>query len=183
MKRIALGVQRSRGIVLPLSLIMLVIVTLLAAVAIRGVTTEERIAANLRSSAVGFEMAELALRHCEGIVWNGEDPTGTIKLDAVKFVDSPPLGSRWNPPTSANANWSDPVSSLAPPPAQVPPGVAPPRCMIEEALGDSGGYTIKFARGTRPAMYVVTARGFGDGTTTNFPATVQSQLRPNPIAP
>lgn len=183
MERIAGGVRGNRGIVLPLSLVMLVMVTLLAVVAIRGVTTEERIAANLRSSSVGFEMAELALRYCEEIVWNGEDPTGTIKLDAVKFVDSPPLGSRWNPPSSANANWADPVSSLAPPSAQIAAGVAAPRCMIEEALGDSGGYTIRFARGTRPAMYIVTARGFGDNSATNFPATVQSQLRPNPIAP
>ncbi|MFZ5539830.1 MAG: pilus assembly PilX family protein [Pseudomonadota bacterium] len=181
MKRIAVGIRANRGIVLPLSLVMLVMVTLLAVVAIRGVTTEERIAANLRSSAVGFEMAELALRHCEDIVWNGQDPTGTIKLDAVKFVESPPLGTRWDPPSPANANWADPARSLTPP--NVPTGLAVPRCMIEEALGDSGGYTIRFARGTRPTMYVVTARGFGDGSTTNFPATVQSQLRPNPIAP
>lgn len=178
-----LRAHRARGIVLPLALVMLLMVTLLAVVAIRGVTSEERIAANLRSSAVGFEMAELALRHCEDIVWRGEDATGTIKLDEVKFVDSPPVGSRWDPPSPANANWSDPVRSLAPPSAQVALGVVPPRCMIEEALGDSGGYTLRFARGTRPTMYVVTASGYGDGSTTNFPATVQSQLRPNPIAP
>lgn len=181
MNRTAASIRANRGIVLPLSLVMLVMITLLAVVAIRGVTTEERIAANLRSSSVGFEMAELALRHCEGIVWNGEDPTGTIQLDAVKFVESPPLGSRWDPPSSANANWADPVRSLTPP--NVPAGLAAPRCMIEEALGDSGGYTLRFARGTRPTMYIVTARGFGDNSATNFPVTVQSQLRPNPIAP
>lgn len=181
MNRISVTARGSRGIVLPLSLVMLVMITLLAVVAIRGVTTEERIAANLRSSAVGFEMAELALRHCEEIVWNGVDPSGTIRLDDVKFVESPPLGARWDPPTSANANWTDPVSSLIPP--NVPSGIAAPRCMIEEALGDSGGYTVRFARGTRPTMYIVTARGFGDNSATNFPATVQSQLRPNPIAP
>lgn len=181
MNRIAVTVRASRGIVLPLSLVMLVMVTLLAVVAIRGVTTEERIAANLRSSSVGFEMAELALRHCEEIVWNGADPTGTIRLDEVKYVESPPLGTRWDPPSAANANWADPVRTLTP--TNVPMGVAAPRCMIEEALGDSGGYTVRFARGTRPTMYIVTARGFGDNSTTNFPATVQSQLRPNPIAP
>ncbi len=181
MKPSASSIHANRGIVLPLSLVMLVMVTLMAVVAIRGVTTEERIAANLRSSAVGFEMAELALRHCEEIVWNGVDSTGAIRLDDVKFVESPPLGARWNPPSSANANWADPVSSLTPP--NVPVGLAAPRCMIEEALGDSGGYTIRFARGTRPTMYIVTARGFGDNSATNFPATVQSQLRPNPIAP
>jgi Tfp pilus assembly protein PilX len=178
MNRLRVTAHRSRGIVLPLALIMLVMITLLAVVAIRGVTTEERIAASLRSSSVGFEMAELALRHCEEIVWNGA--VGAIRLDDVKFVDSSPLGTHWDPPSSANANWSDP-RVLTPP--NVPTGVANPRCMIEESLGDSGGYTIRFARGTRPTMYVVTARGFGDNTATNFPATVQSQLRPNPIAP
>jgi type IV pilus assembly protein PilX len=178
MKRTAGSIRANHGIVLPLSLVMLVMITLLAVVAIRGVTTEERIAANLRSSSVGFEMAELALRHCEEIVWNGA--AGAVRLDDVKFVESTPLGTRWDPPSSANPNWSDPRALIPP---SVPPGVAAPRCMIEEALGDSGGYTIRFARGTRPTMYVVTARGFGDNTATNFPATVQSQLRPNPIAP
>lgn len=179
MKCVVSSPGRSRGIVLPLSLVMLVMVTLIAVVAIRGVTTEERIAANLRSSSVGFEMAELGLRYCEEIAWNGEDPTGAIKLDDIKFVDSSPLGDAWK----LAASWADAARALSPPAPQLPSGVAAPRCMLEEALGDSGGYTIRFARGTRPTMYIVTARGFGDNTQTNFRTTVQSQLRPNPIAP
>jgi type IV pilus assembly protein PilX len=174
MNRTTVSIRHSRGIVLPLSLVMLLMITLLAVVAIRGVTTEERIAANLRSSSVGFEMAELALRHCEEVTWTGGTP-----LDDIKFVESSPLGDAWKLP----ASWSDAVHAVTPPPAQLPAGVLQPRCMIEEALGDTGGYAIRFARGTRPTMYIVTARGFGDSTATNFPTTVQSQLRPNPIAP
>lgn len=170
MNRVAATVRASRGIVLPLSLVMLVMITLLAVVAIRGVTTEERIAANLRSSSVGFEMAELALRHCEEIAWTGQDPTGATKVEDIRFPEASLLGDAWRVP----ANWSDPARAIAPP--VVPTGVAQPRCMIEESLG--GGDALKFPKDTRPRVYVVTAQGFGDSTQTNFRTRVQSQLRP-----
>lgn len=165
-------VHAQRGIVLPLSLVILVIVTMLAITAIRGVTTEERIAANLRSAALGFEQSELALRHCESIVFAGGQP-----LIDNRFDSPDTLGTAWKVAT----NWSD-ARVQQPPASHVPPGVSAPRCMIEEALGAPDPYVTQYKSGTRPALYTVTARGYGD-TNQSFVTTIQSQLRPNPLAP
>lgn len=161
-----------RGVVLPLSLVILVMVTMLAITAIRGVTTEERIAANLRSSALGFEQSELGLRHCEAIVLTGGQP-----LVDNRFNSPDQLGTSWK----TTANWSD-ARVQQPPAAHVPAGIPAPRCMIEEALGAPDQFVTQYRAGTRPALYTVTSRGFGDPGQ-SFLTTIQSQLRPNPLAP
>ena len=58
--------QRAQsGIVLPIVLIFLVVMTLIGITAIRNVTLEERMAGNSRDQQLAFQAAEEALRFCE----------------------------------------------------------------------------------------------------------------------
>ena len=84
--RTKLAISRQGGVVLPLALVMLVMVTLIAVVALRGVTTEERISANLRSSSIAFEQAELSLRYCEGIVAASGLPLTDARIDSTSLL-------------------------------------------------------------------------------------------------
>jgi type IV pilus assembly protein PilX len=162
-----------RGVVLPLALVMLVMVTLIAVVALRGVTSEERIAANLRSSSVAFEQSELALRYCEQIALTGGTPLNNARIDSTSTT-----GQAWRNP----ANWLSSFPQLQTPPTaqyQDPARpVTPPACLIE-AVRAPFDPTVTSTRVDNSA-YTVTAHGFGD-TNAGFRATVQTQLRPPPL--
>jgi type IV pilus assembly protein PilX len=163
-----------RGVVLPLALVMLVLVTLIAVVALRGVTSEERIAANLRSSSVAFEQAELALRYCEQIALAGGAPLNSARIDSTSTT-----GLAWRDPS----NWQNPPNTKL----QTPPilqfqdparPVTTPGCLIE-AVRAPFDPTVTSTRVDNSA-FTVTARGFGDANA-GFRATVQTQLRPPPL--
>lgn len=162
-----------RGVVLPLALVMLVMVTLIAIVALRGVTSEERIAANLRASSVAFEQAELALRFCENIAF-----TGGINLDNARIDSTSTTGLAWRNP----ANWSSTFAQLQKPPTaqylDTLRPVTPPACLIE-AVRAPFDPTVTSTRVDNSA-FTITARGYGD-TNSGFRATVQTQLRPPPL--
>lgn len=159
-----------RGIVLPLALVMLVMITLIAVVAIRGVTTEERISANLRASAIAFEQAELALRHCEQIAAKGGLALADARIDSTSTT-----GQAWR----IEGNWSSSNPKLQSPPEEVyrdgARPVSPPRCLVEEvrARPDEATGGTMFSN----SAYVITGRGFGDASGA-FRTTVQSQWRP-----
>jgi type IV pilus assembly protein PilX len=167
------AIARQHGVVLPLALVMLVMVTLLAVVALRGVTSEERISANLRASSVAFEQSELALRYCETIAL-----TGGPALDAARIDSTSTTGLAWRNP----ANWSTSFAQLQQPPAAqyLDPArpVTPPACLIE-AVRAPFDPTVTSTRIDNSA-FTVTARGFGDNNA-GFRATVQTQLRPPPL--
>jgi type IV pilus assembly protein PilX len=164
---------RQHGIVLPLALVMLVMVTLIAVVAMRGVTSEERISANLRSSSVAFEQAELALRYCEQIALVGGDPLTAARIDSTSVT-----GLAWRDPSS----WVTSFVKLQKPPATqyLDPArpVSQPACLIE-AVRAPLDTTVMSAR-VENSAYAVTARGFGDNGG-GFRTTVQTQLRPPPL--
>ncbi|HYS12401.1 MAG TPA: PilX N-terminal domain-containing pilus assembly protein [Burkholderiaceae bacterium] len=162
-----------RGVVLPLALVMLVMVTLIAVIALRSVTSEERISANLRASSVAFEQAELSLRFCEQIALVGGAPLNDARIDSTSTV-----GLAWRDPN----NWKTTNTKLQqPPPAQYQYSmrqVSPPACLIE-AVRAPLDPTVASTRVDNSA-YTVTARGFGD-TGGGFRTTVQTQLRPPPL--
>jgi hypothetical protein len=165
--------SRQLGVVLPLALVMLVMVTLIAVVALRGVTSEERISANLRSSSVAFEQSELALRYCENIALTGGPP-----LDAARIDSTSTTGQAWRNPNS----WLPTFPQLQQPPAAqyLDPArpVTAPACLIE-AVRAPFDPTVTSTRVDNSA-FTVTAHGFGD-TNAGFRATVQTQLRPPPL--
>jgi hypothetical protein len=172
--RTKLAVGRQGGVVLPLALVMLVMVTLIAVVALRGVTTEERISANLRSSSIAFEQAELALRFCEGIAMLGGTPLTDARIDSTSTT-----GLAWR----TAANWvktSNPKLQLPPEAQYLDPNrrVSQPACLIEATRAPLDP-TVASTRVDNSA-YTVTARGFGDPYL-GFRTTVQTQLRPPPL--
>jgi Tfp pilus assembly protein PilX len=166
-------VVRQHGVVLPLALVMLVMVTLIAVVALRGVTSEERISANLRSSSVAFEQAELALRHCEQIALTGGDPLNSARIDSDDLK-----GIAW----LTASNWLPTFAKLQrPPTAQyTDPArpVTPPACLIESKRAEFD--VVDERRRVENAAFAITARGFGDNSG-GFRTTVQAQLRPPPL--
>jgi type IV pilus assembly protein PilX len=162
-----------RGIVLPLALVMLVMVTLIAVVAMRGVTSEERISANLRSSSVAFEQSELALRYCETIALTGGPDLESARIDSADVN-----GVAWRNP----ANWSTSYAKLQKPPATqyLDPArpVTAPTCLIESVRPPPS--QVGFGSRIENSAFTITARGFGDNNG-GFRTTVQTQLRPPPL--
>ncbi len=164
---------RQHGVVLPLALVMLVMVTLIAVVGLRGVTSEERISANLRASSVAFEQAELALRYCEQIALAGGDPLNAARINSTDL-----MGLAWR----VDSNWLPSFAQLQRPPAAqyTDPArpVTAPACLIESKRAEFD--VVDGAHRVENAAYVVTARGFGDNNG-GFRTTVQAQLRPPPL--
>lgn len=168
----ALNLQR--GVVLPLALVMLVMVTMIAVVAMRGVTTEERISANLRSSQVAFEQSELALRFCEQIALGSD----TALLNTARIDSTSVTGLAWRDQNS----WVLSFTKLQKPPVTQyldnNRPVSQPGCLIE-AVRAPLDVTETSTRLDNSA-YTITARGFGDNGG-GFRTTVQAQLRPPPL--
>lgn len=59
--------QSQRGVVLPIALIMLVIISFAGLLAARNSTTHEQFSDNMRTNQMARQFAEEALRHCERI--------------------------------------------------------------------------------------------------------------------
>ena len=164
-------VARQTGVVLIVAMIMLIIVSLLAAVAVRNATSSEGINANLRQTQLATQAAESALRYCEDAAINTvNEGTGTFAFTspsgsaianlALTHIIAAPTGS--NTPTSAlPANWDTTTNNgqLILPLATVNLAgisttfVRAPECMIERARPDAAQSYL--------SVLTVTSRGFG----------------------
>ena len=121
------------GIVLPIVLVFLVIMTLLGVTAIRNVTLEEKMAGNSRYQQLAFQAGEAALRSCESDILS----TSTGKFFDVQ-TPQPLVGGTpgWG---LASANWSPTAStfnkSVTLPStddgASIYDGIVTARCMVE----------------------------------------------------
>jgi type IV pilus assembly protein PilX len=101
-----------RGAALVVSLIILVIMTMLGLVAIRGVTQQERMAGNSQSRGVSFQATEKALRDIEEKVESIHprltQASGTCATVSTVMTCGTPSTSddpRWR--DSGFANWAD----------------------------------------------------------------------------
>lgn len=65
------GASRQDGIVLVMALVMLILVSLVATVAIRRATSGEQVSKGMRTQTVAFQAAETALRYCEDQIIKG----------------------------------------------------------------------------------------------------------------
>lgn len=162
---------RQTGVVLIVAMIMLIIVSLLAAIAVRNATSSEGINANLRQTQLATQAAESALRYCEDAAINTvNEGTGTFAFTspggtaianlALTNIIAAPTGT--NTPTSAlPANWDTTTNNgqLIVPIATVNlAGISTtfaraPECMIERARPDAAQSYL--------SVLTVTARGFG----------------------
>jgi type IV pilus assembly protein PilX len=151
--------HRQHGVVLILALIMLIVISLLAAFSVRNATTTEAIAGNVRTAETANQAAEIALRYCEAAVVQSETGSGSLTLPLPTihdYVDPP----KWK----AMANWD----TVAAPPLQylIPESTVNvssaqvtfkrmPECMVERLPVRSG------AAYSTSSTFIITARGFG----------------------
>jgi type IV pilus assembly protein PilX len=173
------SMKRQEGISLIVSMIFLTIVSLLAIVAIRGVTTQERMAGNTQDWNLAFQAAEAALRDAEedirasgrirdieGFIYGCDK--GTLPQDdrmqglCLPAEEGVPT---WQEPTVwrdnsgiglNNGNVNNKLTSVAygtfTKAARLPEVNTPPRYIIE-ALGPAGANSSR-------------SRGYGDGSPT-----------------
>lgn len=164
------GRNTSRGISLIIVLIMMVIIGITAASAMRSATSEQRVTNNLRVEGTAQQYAEAALRYCEAQL----QLASGVRVATLQTAQIPAT-------TTALSGWEDPLSWAAGgggrassslttlTVAQVSdasnsPPATRPQCVAElQTMGPAGS--------TFP-LVVVTARGFspdyaanGDGTT------------------
>lgn len=109
--------HNSRGIVLPIALIMLVIISFAGLLAARNSATFEQFSNNMRTNQVARVSAEDALRYCERVAIDSVDKKGaTYSDDVAKIlktdiaddtVDSIKNGA-WN----VKSNWVSGVANL-----------------------------------------------------------------------
>lgn len=150
-----------RGITLVVVLILMAVIGLTAAAAMRSAVTQEKVVNNLRVEFAAQTRAEQALRFCEGEVMK---PSGhrVSELQGVEHLVAQPVASlRWR----ASDAWAAPLApatdgtpaaggtpsalflTLA---ASLVPGGPPAQCLVER---------MQVANSQNGAL-VVTARGF-----------------------
>lgn len=143
---------KSRGFVLPISLILLVILTAVVASQLQRAILDERMAANSRENVVVDSAAQTVLRWCELQVTN--TPDSTVSVVAPARVDL----AAWKDP----ANWV-PAKTFTVTGVDLP-GVKSHACLMERAeaelfsgISDSGDPADPGGR-DRWIKYRITAR-------------------------
>jgi type IV pilus assembly protein PilX len=149
------------GVVLVIALIMLTVISLLAALSMRNSISTESVSGNVRTGELASQAAEVALRYCEESVI--QQVSGT-----VTFATNPTILAYSATPTwSLTSNWDVNTS-----PAFVLPAAALnqsglnstyrrlPECMVENMPMASASGALNTT-----STYVITARGFGPEVT------------------
>jgi len=159
MRRIARSFRRGPrtqdGVVLIVTLLMLVVIGLTAAYAMRSAGSGEKVANNLRLEVVAQQYAEAALRYCESqVVLLPADRVGALRnLESTTAVLV--TGAAWR----NAATWFPANSAVKMPSAKVGNSgnstftpSAQPECLVEKVALASGD-----------EAWLVTARGFSPG--------------------
>lgn len=152
----SLRTPRQQGIVLITALILLVLMTLAALLAVQGSISGEQVSRNLKTNAVAHQAAEAALRICENAVLSG---TPTVVVNLVPLTGTATLPTLWvNTATWTNSATANTVTAVL---ANSTDAAARtlavlPQCVIEEypILTDQGGLP--------RASFMVTARGYSN---------------------
>jgi type IV pilus assembly protein PilX len=170
--------RKQRGLVLIVSIVLLAIVSVLAAFSTRNAASAENVSGNVRLTELAMQAAEIALRHCE------ESVAEVIAVDAGATPSYPTLGfttvnilpegsesiwqtaSEWDTPTA-------PVYVLPLEQMNQPDLVAtynrPPECMVGRLP-----FVLPSGAISTTAAFVITARGFGP----EVPAANSNRSRP-----
>jgi hypothetical protein len=114
------------GVVLPVVLVILTVLTGLVVTQIRRSTVDERLAANTRETVVLDSAVQTILRWCEARIISAPMDTATINVN----IDAPGVPP-WHP---ASATWGDDPNTLNFTGASLLPGInLNPVCIIEDA--------------------------------------------------
>lgn len=150
--------RRQRGVVLIVSLILLIVISLVAVMAIRASISGEQVSKALRTNAAAFQAAETALRFCEDqMLRNGKIVSGGVTTLPHPYPTDGTAPALW----SVRANWAlaagkaVEIDAAAVNSANAAARSLPvlPRCMVEER---------RFPRdeGARREAFLITAVGF-----------------------
>lgn len=96
-------VQRERGVVLVISLIILLVISMLSISSLRSVSSSEISSGNVRKTELASQAAEFALRWCEEEVTNFKN--GKATAITINDYADPPLWDAIDPRTQALKNW------------------------------------------------------------------------------
>jgi type IV pilus assembly protein PilX len=164
------GTSAQNGIVLVLALIMLVVISLLTALAVRNATSSEAVNSNVRQTQLASQAAETGLRYCEDALINlvaagtvtysftSPPSSATVSLDASLIQDM----VTGTPTSMVAANWDTPTAGykiLVIPTSSVNrAGITstfnrPPECIIDRLSPSTSA--------TYSKNFTITARGFG----------------------
>ncbi len=156
--------DRERGVVLIIALVMLVVISMLAALSIRNAQSTEGVSGNVRTTQLANEAAEIALRFCESAVAANAQSGATLPTGMV--ISGVPAGTPLGVVTS---NWDSTRTGIYQLPttavnnATLATYSRMPECVIErlQVVSSTGALTTT-------TTYLITARGFGpevaDGT-------------------
>lgn len=126
------SVRKQNGIVLPVVLVMLVLMTIVVLFTSRRGTLDERLASNIRAVVSIDTAAQYTLRWCE--LWLWVSPPGLAPIAGMpeppRTVDSIPgdPDPKWR-----NAKWADEAVSL---PKDAMPGADTAQCLFEDARNE-----------------------------------------------
>ena len=153
-----------RGVVLIIALILLVVISLLAVTTMRNTGSTESIAGNVRTTALAFQAAEIALGHCERSVGNailGGAAAYTTTFTITNIL--PPTSTTTTPEWQSAPTWDStstatyvlPLSSVNQAGMTATTYQRPPECMVVPL-------PVMLSTGvSSTSSFVVTARGFG----------------------
>ncbi len=180
----AFNYLRQRGIVLPVVLVMLLLMTTVVLYLMRRGTIDDRLAANARTITTMDTAAQYTLRWCELWIWTS--PPG---VQPQNNRPSPPR-TVVAPAATATAAWiaEDWTNNAVTVPAQDlgVPDVNSARCLIEDAQAElvvgsdataDGGNRLEFANTWR--KYRITAEVRAPGPGGDRFARAQSEVRMN----
>ena len=154
------------GIVLPLTLFLLVVISILGIMAMRNATTGAQTINSVRSYTVAELAAEAGLRYCEEVAKEADSPSSPAKYTAeiakihtpntngcktfAEVMEAKNCGESAKPDS-----WKSSAATLITTPSNSDAGGKfsnPPQCMIEKISTAGGG----------SASYLITARGIGN---------------------
>lgn len=152
--------HKQQGVVLVIALIMMAVIGVSSAIALKSALGQDQIAANQRARSIALQAAESALRYCEAAITAA---TMTAAQAAIRRVPPPAAGEQ--PMWARPATWVGPTADVTVLPAAFPfdGGITNfnrrPECMVQQiSLRDRISETPQSV--APPEAYVVTARGF-----------------------
>ena len=147
-----------RGVVLPLALFLLVVMTIIGIMVISNATQSDKSIQSLRSNAVAQQGAEIALRYCENIVMTNVDDASKAsaqeKTDFTKVNTTTITGQ--NDPSAA---WTNKTTWAAGSTNRIE---VPTATYQKSTSGDIKVAPMCVIQKLGTNSYLITARGFGN---------------------
>lgn len=142
---------------LVIALIMMAVIAISSAAAIKGAMTQDQIGSNQRAASVAMQAAESALRFCEALVFRSDLTAAQGSLLANIQEESVDSSNRW---WQDIANWEGgtPRAFTLPTTFQFAAGTfnRRPQCLIERV----GLNAVNSSTAPGPEVFIITARGF-----------------------